>query len=153
MMPVVAPERITARLEDLVATLRASARATRAGSEPRSVHDTRVAARRIEAALDTFRDALPRKARRRARTTRWPGSLPRQSQNGCGGSAISPAWSACSAGKPKTKIWGLPSDAMPTKASNDPSGEIAKRSNLPDASEVTMESGSRVMSRVVRSIT
>lgn len=56
-----------ARVADLLATLRRAARAIRAGSDPDAVRDTRVAIRRLEAGLATFRDVLPRGRRRQAR--------------------------------------------------------------------------------------
>ena len=53
----------------LVRRLISTGRRARRGLDSEAVHDTRVAARRAEAALDVFRDALDRRRRRRARRT------------------------------------------------------------------------------------
>ena len=58
---------IAARSDRLLDRLADAARRTRRGSDAESIHDTRVAIRRLEAALDLWRDALRPSRRRRAK--------------------------------------------------------------------------------------
>jgi len=51
----------------LLGRLERAVRRTRRGGDPESVHDVRVATRKLEAALDLWRPMLPRRRRRRAR--------------------------------------------------------------------------------------
>jgi len=65
-----APDAAAARNADherLIRRLMTAARRTARGSDPEAIHDTRVAVRRAEAALDLYRDALAPRRRRRAR--------------------------------------------------------------------------------------
>lgn len=66
-MPEDAPTRLIADGQQLLERLERAARRTRRRGDPESIHDVRVATRKLEAALDLWRSMLPRRRRRRAR--------------------------------------------------------------------------------------